>query len=53
MRNGQWKRLALAMCSGAFLCQVTGCAETAIYVSSLASVLTAGGVLYLVRKVID
>lgn len=53
MRKMQLKKLALGLLSGAFLCQITGCAETAIYVSSLASVVTAGGVMYLVRRVID
>ncbi len=53
MRNGQWKKWALAMFSGATMMQVPGCTETAIGILTLASVVTAGGVVYLVVRVID
>ncbi len=47
------KRMALALLSGAILCQVPACAETALFVTSVSSVLTAGGVMYLVGRVLD
>ncbi len=53
MRNLNWKRVMLAVASGAVLLQAPGCTETALYVSTLASSITAGGVLYLVTRVMD
>jgi hypothetical protein len=53
MRKFEWKRLALAVMSGAVLFQVPGCTETAAVVTGIASSVTAGAVLYLVRRVID
>lgn len=53
MRNGQWKKNLLAMLSGSILFQTTGCAEASLIITSLASVVTAGGVIYLIRKVLD
>lgn len=53
MRYGKWKRLALTMLGGAMLFQTPGCLDAAIYVTSLASVVTAGGVVYLVWRVVD
>lgn len=53
MRKMDLRKLTLAILSGAMLFQVPGCAEAAIYVTSLASVVTAGGVIYLVWRVID
>jgi hypothetical protein len=53
MRYGQWKRLVLTMLSGAVLFQAPGCEQAAIGLSTLASLVTAGGVIYLVTKVID
>ncbi len=51
MNNRRLKRLALAMLSGTILLQAPGCVETALGVTSVASALTAGGVLYLVQKI--
>ena len=53
MRNGRLKRLALAVLSGAVLFQTPGCVETALGLSTLGTLVTAGGVLYLIRKVLD
>lgn len=53
MNKMQWKRLTLAMFSGGLLFQVPACAETALFVTSLSSALTAAGVLYLVNRVLD
>ncbi len=51
MRN--LKRLALAVLSGTILLQAPGCAETAAVITAAASSVSAGGILYLLRKVID
>ena len=53
MRSARWKRLALAMLSGAVLLQAPGCAEAAIGLTALSSIVTAGGVIYLVVRVLD
>jgi hypothetical protein len=41
------------MASGSVLFQAPSCAETAAVVTSAASVATAGGVLYLVTRIIN
>ncbi len=51
MRNARYKRLALAVLSGSILLQAPGCVEAALGITSVASALTAGGVLYLVGKI--
>lgn len=53
MRMAKWRRLAFAVLSGAMLFQTPGCAEAALGITTLASVVTAGGVMYLVVRVID
>jgi len=53
MRSKIWKKLALATFGGAMLLQVPGCTETAINVTALMSTITAGGVMYLVGRVLD
>jgi hypothetical protein len=53
MRKLEWKKLALALLSGTILFQAPGCVEMATVVTAISSALTAGGVLYLVRRVID
>jgi hypothetical protein len=53
MRNGRLKKLALAVFSGAILFQAPGCVETAVGLSTVASLVTAGGVIYLIRKVLE
>jgi hypothetical protein len=53
MRNGRIKRLALAMFSGAILFQAPGCVETAVGLTTLGSLVTAGGVIYLIQKILD
>lgn len=53
MRHMFWKRLTLAIASGSLLFQLPGCTEGAIYVTSLAAVVTAGSVVYLVIRVLD
>ncbi len=53
MRKVYWKKLTLGLLSGSLLLQLPACTETALAISSLASVVTAGGVMYLVQRVID
>ena len=56
MLNEQWKRykrMAILVLSGSVLYQVTGCTQTAVAIGAYASLVTAGGVLYLIRKVLD
>lgn len=53
MFTKRWKKFALLLVSGSVLLQVTACTQTAFYLSSLSSLVTAGGVLYLVDRVMD
>lgn len=53
MRKTNLRKYAFAILSGAMLFQAPGCVEAAIYTTSLASVVTAGGVVYLVWRVFD
>lgn len=53
MRTASWKRWAAVVLSGSMLFQVPGCLETAAVITSFSSVLTAGGVLYLVGRIIN
>jgi hypothetical protein len=53
MRKNNWKRWMVAMFSGAVLFQAPGCAEAALGLNTLANVVTAGGVIYLVVQVLD
>ncbi len=51
MRNGRYRRLALALLSGSILLQAPGCTETALGITSVATSITAGGLLYLIQKI--
>lgn len=53
MRRLRWKTWTLLLTSGAVLLQVPACAETLYYLSGIANVVTAGGVIYLVSRVVD
>ncbi|MFH1746259.1 MAG: hypothetical protein ABIG44_04370 [Planctomycetota bacterium] len=53
MRKHAWKMWALAMASGAVLLQTPACVETATIVTSVAQVITAGGVVYIVSRVME
>lgn len=52
MRSLEWKKWLLSMSSGATLFQTAGCIETSAGLITLFSGLTAGGVLYLVARII-
>ncbi len=53
MRKRSWNMWAVLMASGALLMQTPACVETAAIVSSVAQVITAGGVLYIVGRVME
>jgi hypothetical protein len=52
MRKASWKKWAVAVASGSVLLQTPGCAETAAVITSLSSLVTAGGVWYIVGRII-
>lgn len=53
MSSFRKKAWMLALLGGATLLQAPACTDVAIWLASASSVVTAGGVLYLVRRVID
>ncbi len=53
MRPKSWKRWALAMLSGGIALQTAGCTDAALGITTLASAVTAGGVLYIIQKIMD
>lgn len=51
--NRVWRRITLALLAGgAVLFQLPSCVEVAAAVGASASVVTAGGVLFLIRQVL-
>jgi hypothetical protein len=52
MRNSHWKKLQWIMLGSAVLLQLPGCIDTNLSIISLSSVVTAGGVIYLIFKVL-
>jgi len=52
MRKTGWKKWAIAVASGSMLLQAPGCVEAAAVVTSFSSLVTAGGVWYLISRVI-
>jgi hypothetical protein len=54
MKNNVWKKLlAVGLIGGSFLFQAPTCVDRAQIVTAVSSVVTAGGVLYLVDRVIN
>lgn len=53
MRNTTWKKLALMLLSGSVMLQIPACTQTAISVATFASLVTAGGVVYLIGRVTE
>ena len=53
MRSQKWKKFALMVLSGSMMLQIPACTQTAIGITSLASVFTAGGVFYLVYRITE
>jgi hypothetical protein len=48
----KWKRTLLLLTSGAMLLQAPGCAETAVVVTSIATTVSAAGVVYIVARIL-
>lgn len=53
MRKRLWGRWASLLAVGAVLLQTPSCVETATVVTSIAQVITAGGVMYIVTRVLE
>lgn len=47
-----WMRLSAAIAGGAVLLQTSACADVTGGVTAVASTITAGGVLYIVRQIL-
>lgn len=53
MTKKSMKYWALALSSGAFLLQAASCVPAAAVVTSVSSLATAGGVFYLIFRIVD
>ncbi len=54
MKRSVWKKLlAVGVLGGSFLFQTSACTERAALVTAFSSAITAGGVLYIVDRVIN
>ncbi len=52
-RMKRLKYLTWTALGGSFLMQTPGCVDTAVFVTTASQVVTAGGVLYLVSRVLE
>jgi len=52
-RAAKWMALLSALAGGSMLLQTSVCAEQAAVATAIASAVTAGGVLYLVSRVLN
>lgn len=48
-----WKRLSLALLTGSVLLQAPACGDFAAAIVTISSAVTAGGVVYLVARVMS
>lgn len=53
MTSHKFRRLLLALSSGAVFMQVPGCTETAAVVTAVATTVSAGGLLFLINRILD
>jgi hypothetical protein len=53
MSRRSWVKLAYLLAGGGVLLQVTGCGQFASSLADLAQIVTAGGVIYLVSRVME
>jgi len=54
MLKRSWQKwAALLGCGGAVLLQAPGCTEAATVITSLASVVTASGVIYIITRIME
>lgn len=52
MNTNRWRKWAAMLLPGAMMLQTTGCVETAIAAGATASVVTAGGLLFLISRIL-
>jgi hypothetical protein len=52
MKRSTWIRWAAWLAAGATVLQVSACTEQALVAGSAASVVTAGGVIYIVTRIL-
>ena len=54
MKRSGWKKLlVVGLLSGSFLFQAPTCTQQAAWITAITSTATAGGVLYLVSRVVN
>ena len=53
MRNRDWKRLVFAMLSGGILMQTASCTDAALGITTIATAITAGGVIFIIQKIMS
>jgi hypothetical protein len=53
MRKIAWKQLALSLLSGSILLQTASCVEFSTGLTAIATSVTAGGVIYLVYRIVQ
>jgi hypothetical protein len=53
MRTLKWKKFFISIASGATLMQAPGCTETATILTSVFTGVTAGGVLYIINRIVN
>ncbi|MCG3127128.1 MAG: hypothetical protein CHACPFDD_01986 [Phycisphaerae bacterium] len=52
MRTQRWKKLLLSLGSGSFLFQIAGCTEAAIGATTVFTGITAGGMIFLLNRIL-
>lgn len=53
MRNVSWTRLLATALSGAVVFQTASCIDTTSFITAISTSIAAGGVIYLVSKVME
>ncbi len=53
MRSEAMKKWAVLLLSGSMLLQTPGCVETAVTATAIFSAVSAGGLLFLIRKILQ
>lgn len=53
MRNFTKRMWLLSLVGGGMLMQMPGCSDAFLFISGLSSAVTAGGVIYLISRVLE
>ncbi len=53
MRKRSWKVTLLTLTSGGMMLQMTGCSDAFLGVTALSSAISAGGLIYLIARVLE